>query len=208
MASLRKKRIWVIAAIIIASSVVCGWVGREYLSVRRQHSALAAIRSLGGKAYFDYQIYYDSSDYERRFDGKWDAVKHRWFPRITLVDLSGTEVADGDLEVLKGLAGLEELDLSNTRVTGSGLTFLDPRAPLAELDLPGCPLDDAGVSQIPETVRVLDLSNTPVTDRGLAQLDLVGPNRVYLVDTNVTEEGLAQIRARHASSVIEGGESE
>ena len=83
------------------------------------------------------------------------------------LNLRGTRVSDGALEVVSHLIELEALDIANTFITDNGLDFLITLTSLKELSLGPRRLSDGllEVLRLLPTLTYLDLSGPRVTDR-------------------------------------------
>ncbi|PYV90073.1 MAG: hypothetical protein DMG05_11590 [Acidobacteria bacterium] len=83
------------------------------------------------------------------------------------LNLRGTRVSDGALEVVSHLIELEALDIANTSITDNGLDFLITLTSLKELSLGPRRLSDGllEVLRLLPTLTYLDLSGPRVTDR-------------------------------------------
>ncbi|HUG92820.1 MAG TPA: protein translocase subunit SecD [Planctomycetaceae bacterium] len=86
------------------------------------------------------------------------------------------DASDNDLTHLRDLAEVTDLDLSGTNVEGPGLANLQGMKRLERLDLRNTPLGDKGLEEL------ADLSD-----------ELLNLRIVYLADTNVTDDGLAEL---------------
>jgi hypothetical protein len=92
---------------------------------------------------------------------------------IVGIDFFGTNIGDGDLEVLSNFPDLETLGLSGTKVTDAGLVHL--------LAL--------------KKLQTLKLGFTDVTDHGLVTLaKLTGLQNLDLLRTKVTSVGIADLQ--------------
>lgn len=106
------------------------------------------------------------------FGGKYSLTGNN----VSALDLTGTDVRDGDLEFAGDLQSITRLTLDRTAITDAGLEHI---ARLHDL-------------------RELSLNKTRVTDRGLAYLrELPNLTKVSLIDTKVTGACFAQMEAQH-----------
>jgi len=115
---------------------------------------------------------------------------------VTQVDLTGAQVADADLEYLKGLAQLQSLYLSGTGVTDAGLVHLNGLTQLRRLYLASTKVTDAGLAHLRglAQLKALDLGDTGVGDDGLAHLKgLARLDWLVLSNTSVSDEGVAHL---------------
>jgi hypothetical protein len=140
-----------------------------------EESAAQAIQDLGGKV-------------TRLADG-----------RVFVVDLSNTQVRDGDLVHLRPLKTITFLMLDNTPLTDSGLQHLRELRQLESLSLGGTKLSDAGLEHLSGLAQlaVLILRDTAITDDGLRHLGEL--KKLELLDvggTRVTEEGAKTLKSR------------
>jgi len=200
---------WILRCVLNRRAIVIGAVFAAFFVVatygfrlHRQQESSATIRSLKGKTYFAHQVYwahiseFDSPNVERRYDRKATWIDNL-FPRVSIVDLSGTDIRDDDVPGLADLPWLEELNLSDTSVTGTFLTRWSGRSSLEELSLEDSDLSAKCLSMIPKSVRVLDLSGTAVENDDLHLLDLPNLVRLNLSRTGVTDVGIKRFCKSH-----------
>ncbi len=142
---------------------------------------------------------------------------------ITAVHLSGSFVADSDLDRIAGLPQLEKLDLSHTRITDLGLLRLKDLRNVRELNLFYAELvTDEGLAAVKtwprierlnfrgvkvtdntlallagkDTIRALDIGFAEVTDSGLQHLvRFKGLRELTIGGNKMTEVGLEVLRA-------------
>jgi Leucine Rich repeat len=96
---------------------------------------------------------------------------------VTRIDFFGTQIEDGDLEVLRSFPDLQSLSLSGTKVTDAGLAHLLGLAKLRTLSLGFTDITDRGLitlAKLPE-LQDLDLLRTKVTSGGIAELQKTLP---------------------------------
>jgi hypothetical protein len=91
---------------------------------------------------------------------------------VTGVELSGPQVTDASLKVLKDIKELQFLGLGGTSVTDKGLKELKDLKKLQTLLLLGTDFTDEGLKELKEfkQLRTLVLSKTKVTEAGIADL--------------------------------------
>jgi hypothetical protein len=153
--------------VLTLASVSLGWLTYERNEVQKREVAIARIKELGGRVYFDE---------EKPFRPIWivPLFGHRAFYEVRAVDLDETKVTDADLVHLTGLTKLDLLRLSHTQITDAGLVHL------------------TGLSSL----KTLSLSYTQVTDAGLVHLvGLKELKELVLVSTRVTDEGIGRLKA-------------
>ncbi|MBN1588499.1 MAG: hypothetical protein JW888_03200 [Pirellulales bacterium] len=94
------------------------------------------------------------------------------------LDLSGTEVADKDLEALTPLKSLKTLLLARTAISDAGMARLAGLGALETLDLSDTQVSDAGLPYLRgmKKLRTLVTHRSRVTEQGLAALESVRPN--------------------------------
>jgi len=125
---------------------------------------------------------------------------------VTGVNLSGSRVADADLEHLKELSQLQALALNGTGITDAGLAHLRGLSQLRGIYLPGTRITGAGLAHLKglSQLELLDLSATRVTDAALAHLKGLSRLReVYLGATRVTDAGLAHLKVLSQLQALE-----
>ena len=83
------------------------------------------------------------------------------------LNVRGTRISDGTLEIVSHLTGLEALDIANTPITDNGLDYLITLTNLKELTLGRRRLSDnaLGVLRLLPTLTYLDLSGPAAADR-------------------------------------------
>jgi Leucine-rich repeat (LRR) protein len=81
------------------------------------------------------------------------------------LDVRGTRVSDGTLEIVSRLTGLEALDIAHTEVTDFGLDYLVPLVNLKELSVGRGRLSNSGLVALRmlPTLTYLDLSGAKAT---------------------------------------------
>jgi len=119
------------------------------------------------------------------------------FQELTLLDLSGTEVTDRDLQDGAGLSTLTQLDLSNTAIGDAAFAHPSWMESLTRLSLNNTQISNAALRQFRslKQLQLLWLNETNVGDAGLQHLaGLTGLQSLGLNKTQVTNAGLAQLR--------------
>jgi len=117
-------------------------------------------------------------------------------PRLTYLDLEGTQVNDDSLAALDRLTSLQSLVLRRTRVSGSGLAYLAALSELTALDLLDTELTDAALVHLAPFKHLdsLTLGGTRVSDAGMETLArLTSLRRLLLDGTTITDVGLVRI---------------
>ncbi len=121
----------------------------------------------------------------------------------------GTRITDLGLAKLSKLEKLQHLDLSGSAITPNGLKSLANLRDLRRLSLWNVKgIDDTAAPYLEAlgNLTSLDLSNTAVGDETLGRLSkLSGLRHLYVGETKVTPEGLADFRREHPSSVVSSG---
>jgi Leucine-rich repeat (LRR) protein len=121
----------------------------------------------------------------------------------------GTRITDFGLAKLKTLEKLEHLDLSGAAITANGLKTLASLRNLRRLSLWNVKgIDDAAAPYLASlgNLTSLDLSNTAVGDDTLARLaKLSSLQRLYVSETQVTAQGIAQFKKQRPSAVVSSG---
>jgi Leucine-rich repeat (LRR) protein len=93
-------------------------------------------------------------------------------PQLEHLWLSGTEVGDDGIAVLRGHPSLVDVDLCYTKITDASLAHLATIPRLAELDISSTAVTDGGLSALeghPE-LSYLNLESTEIRGSGLASL--------------------------------------
>ncbi len=144
-------------------------------SAAKRRRAIAAIRNVGGRIVYDWQIVSRKPPVPR-----WlrtllaDAILYS----VVEVDFEKTQVTDAGLVHLKALTEIEVLDLTGTQVTDAGLVHLKALKNLQGLDLSGTQVTDIGLEGLKtlSKLQYLGLVFTQVTDEGLMKLQQALPN--------------------------------
>jgi serine/threonine protein kinase len=114
---------------------------------------------------------------------------------LTVVDLSGTQVTYGSLDVFQNLPDLLDMNLNRAlNVTDEGVAHLRNLWRLDHLGLGKTKVTDNGLAHLAQlpTIRRLNLQNTGVSDSGLAHLSSLRQlEALWLSGTKVTDNGLA-----------------
>ena len=121
----------------------------------------------------------------------------------------GTRITDFGLAKLKTLEKLEHLDLSGAAITANGLKTLASLRNLQRLSLWNVKgIDDSAAAALAAlgNLKSLDLSNTSVGDETLVRLlKIPDLQRLYVSETQVTAQGIAQFRKQRPSAVVSSG---
>jgi Leucine-rich repeat (LRR) protein len=113
------------------------------------------------------------------------------------LDLSASQIADCDLECLKGFTALQRLDLTSCDlITDSCLESLGSLPGLQHLILSGCRLITGNGLEKLTTLKSLDLSKCALTDSGVESLrSLTGLESLNLSGCRSTDSQLARLRS-------------
>lgn len=202
----------------VVVSVPLAFIATEVARVGRQHRAIAAIESMGGGYYFEYDFaggpsYPPSRGFFRNVvsDEAFAYVKAVWFndtqitdsslahlhglSELGYLDLGNTQITNAGLAHLKGLVKLDSLDVGNTQITDAGLAHLKGLR-LISLNLDNTQITDAGLLHLNgmTSLMALNLSNTQITDRGLMSLEgLTNMTWLWLDNTRITDAGLVHL---------------
>ncbi len=113
--------------------------------------------------------------------------------RLTIIDLTGTNVTDADLVNFKDCSNLMGLGLRHTQVTDAGLVNFKDCKKLVAIDLDSTDVTDKGLVNFKDcnNLAVLNLNYTKVTDAGLANFkDCRKLTTLCLFRTQVSDKGL------------------
>lgn len=116
--------------------------------------------------------------------------------QILEIYLRGPKVIDEDLQLLRGLKGLQKLELTGASLTDAGLSELSGLTDLFILHLSETQVGDVGLESLQslKSLGILSLNETQVTGRGMVHLQtLPALERLFLNDTAITDEGLEAI---------------
>jgi hypothetical protein len=165
----RNSRRWpLLLALLLA--IPCSWFGLKMEYAARQKEVIEELENLGGLVWYDYQ--FDADGMPGRQDD--DPPGPVWLRRLLgddffmtaiKLDLTQTEVGDGELEHLKGLTQLQTLSLGE-RVSDAGLAHLKGLPQLQSLDLRAAKVSDAAISNLQKalplcTIKARDRKGTP-----------------------------------------------
>jgi hypothetical protein len=156
----------------------------------RHHAAIAEIDRLGGNV----QTTQGEPDWLRRLLG------HRlksFFERATVVNLSGTQTADSDLDVLNQLRGVERLALRNAPISDAGLERIGRLTGLKALDLGGTQVTDQGIAHLAglRDLEYLYLEHTEIRNAGLTHLERLHHLRTLaLTGTEITDIAVKRLQ--------------
>ena len=159
-------------------------LGLRIWQFRRQEEAIEAVQRLGGSVIFGA---------ESPASG---VLPPLFFPKVSMVNLQGTQTTNEDIEPLGALSGLQSLNLSNTKITAGGLAPLAGLTGLTSLSLAQTGIDDDDLAQLRRLkgLTSVDLSGTAVSDAGLGHLgSLAALESLSLGGTNVTGAGLEHL---------------
>ncbi len=185
--------------LILIASLPIGWTANRINSQRR---AIAAIRGAGGYVWFDYQM---------TPSGQWDPNINRpdrgrfarWLPPelfedVTLVNLKGRPIGDGELAQVGRLSRLVYLDLEGTNITDDGLASLRGCRSLKHLWLPRTSIGDAGAKHLAAMpgLENLLLNETRIGDDGLKTLTRLDRLRSLGVKATRVGQGAADVYRR------------
>ena len=111
---------------------------------------MAAIERLGGVVQYDWEMFPVTAGPPQQPGVPWlrNLLGTDFFSKVTLVDLSGSDVTDAELEHLSGLTRLNFLFLHDTQVTDAGLEHLNGLKNLVILYLNGTQVTPEGVKKL------------------------------------------------------------
>ncbi len=112
---------------------------------------------------------------------------------VRKLDLSFEPLADAQAQNLRFLTGLRELDLNNTHVSDATLRHL-ASTPLEVLNLRKTRVTNAGMANLPTSLRTLDISGNPLGDPAVRSLvNLTNLKLLDLQGTRITHVGLGKL---------------
>jgi hypothetical protein len=207
----KRKRRWfqfsfrslLIFTLIVA--IPCAWLGRRIARNRLERDAVEAIKTSGGKAWYDYEIRSFERDYRRTWSAppemptgpKWlrNLLGEDFFSDVLEVRL--TDASAGHLDWVDSLPQLETLDLSRTNATDADLARLAPLNRLKSLQLQRTKVTNAGLVHLMSLTKLqfLNLCATHVSDAGLSELRHFAQLRALaLCSTNVSDDGIESLQ--------------
>jgi hypothetical protein len=110
--------------------------------------------------------------------------------------LTGTDVTDDGVRLLRGASELRWLDVSFTAISDAGLANFARSTKLNQLNVEAARITDEGLKVVSQFTRLqeLDLSQTAITDAGLPHLAGLDSLRVlWLTGTKVSDAGLQHL---------------
>ncbi len=122
-----------------------------------------------------------------------------------LQQLSGP-ISEMDLNSIRLLPNIEELRLPGLAISKSILEGVSDPSKLKRLDLRMSDLDDKLLSDLNrfKSLEYLNLFGTGITDTGLSQLDVPQSGRLYLGDTQVSEDAKKIFLDNHPDVAVAG----
>ena len=204
----RRRWLWyglpVLLGLMAVAAIVLIPFAVKLEQARKQRAAVEAIRRLGGRAWYDYQIELDRSENAPPPGPKW---MREWFgvdflatvqdvflgpvkPTDNPLDDAGLEQLE---EPLKALPRLETLGISRAKVTDAGLKHLAGLSQVKTLYLFGTSITDSGLEHIQAMTQLehLGIGETGITDAGLRYLVALKHLRnLDLTKTKITGPGL------------------
>ena len=127
-------------------------------------------------------------------------------PRLVLLGLIDSPVADDGLACLEGRTSLRSLMLQGSQVTDLGMTTVGGLSGLTGLQLIGRPITDEGLSRLRGLTGLtrLGLTGTKITDDGLRHLGgFTRLQHLDLSETNITDAGLVHLQKMPALIRVE-----
>jgi hypothetical protein len=160
------KRRWFafsLRALFIVVTVLGVWLGFIVHHARQQKAALAALESVGGYFYYDYQYEPPETYYPNAAPPGpswfWRFVDKDLFFDVVAVGLNSKPATDDTLEQVRRLRRLQQLDLAGApKVTDKGLNNLNALNRLTYLRLDGTSVSESAAEEFQRThpgVRVV-----------------------------------------------------
>ena len=188
-----------ISRLLLLTLAIALFLGFWMNRVRRQASAVATARSLGGIVTIEHGNW------------KWltNEVADKFFGTVTTVDFAtdwGTRsvtnksrVSDADLVLLKDLPDVKVLELGNNpELTDEGLVHLRGLRHTETLYLYRSSVKGPGLSNLEAMHNLTSLlcNMTPLTNAGMVHIGkLRGLRNLFIDNTRITDEGLQHLRA-------------
>lgn len=174
-----------------------------------QQQAVARIRSVYGRVYYDFHEVRPPALDPARQSGV-PAFLQRVFGQDTFhnvvgVDLDSPMVTDDTIAAIAYLPGLRRVYIGQSSVTKEGLKRLQSVPLLQRLYVEGPTVDDEFISLLSDfhDLEVLELQRTCITDKGLSALRLNSRLRRLVVDsTAVSAQGISDLRNALPNCVI------
>jgi hypothetical protein len=202
---------------MVAVSIVACWLGWTVHCARVQRDAVAAIKSVRGYVYYDWQIEHRAiKEGAKPWWPFWlgSLVGDGYFGRVVQAHLI-QGATDAEMARLSDLPGLEVLSLHDgsatndaNPVTANGFANLAQLPALRDLDLSSSSVADAFLRHLSglTKLRELSLADTSITDAGLMHLrGLRGLRSLDLHNTEITDAGLAHLCGMTELAILELG---
>jgi hypothetical protein len=215
--SSRPKRGWLrysLRTLLVATTVLCIWLGIKVNSARRQHDAVNAILKSGGEVVFDYQMVPEGKPREFLLDPIAAPSEPAWLLKWLSLDyfhevvgvVLGPEhaIPKTDFVRLADLRKLIRLQLAGAKIVlpdgGTRLIQAADLPPLGtfhglrELMIDHAEIDGTCVTDLAANLKVLALAVTHVDDAGMLQIGKLTDLEVLrLASTLITDTGVKQL---------------
>lgn len=170
--------------------------GYECYLARRQAAAVAAVRSLGGRAIYADELPHATLVWPLTWINS--LLGHDYAARVVAVQLTKTPLRNGELACLAGFDRLQALWLNNTSVNDEGLSALRKCRYLQELSLRDTQIGDAGLKNVTHlsNLQFLYLHDINVGDSSLPEIEALKNLKVLCIPgTKISREGVRRLRA-------------
>ena len=189
--------------VVLFFSIACAWLGTKLEAAKEQRAAAVAIEGGGGRVYYGYQLYHwdrivnpDAQPATPQWlrdlfgddlfsnvvaaqidDGATLACVER-LPRLQVLYIHASDVADADLQHLEWCPDLRSLGVNSAVATDAGMKHLRMLTRLRWLNLDGTQITDAGPEELNTLVELerLEVRGTRVTDAGVRKFQRALPN--------------------------------
>jgi hypothetical protein len=179
----RQRRRWIVVGLVAAVAFAIGVpAALAWLRASRIEHACQSLLDGGSTVVMDWHSPPDASWGRKLWDivtgrsvpfvksvifgpaqGDEEVLKLSAFPSIVSLDLSGSQVTDHGLTLLRNLATLEVLDVSRTQVGDSGLEHVRNLPNLKKLIVAQTRVDGSFLGDCPSGIEFLDASGTVVS---------------------------------------------
>ncbi len=184
---------WIVAAVVAVAAIVNFYVSPIEEARERTLAFERWVREAEGRLQSN-----DDGGFALRLTGTdiddGELAVLRDAPEITSLDLTGTDLTDADLEHIAQLGSLKVLTLDGTAISDRGLLHLRHLSQLYSLSLRKTSVTGSALAEFDarDKLRTVNLSDAAVTDEGCRGIgDLKTLQELDLGNTSITDVGLS-----------------
>ncbi len=204
--ALKPKRRWAqfsLATMFLAVTVLCVWLAAHVRATNRQRAALAAIKDLGGRWFYDYQLGDNGITYENVEPPvpKWllDRLDVNHFASADRVELWAPKSLSRALTEVKKLGSLRSLRMqidATTRLSAADVELLASLTGVRGMEFMPNQRTDALIETVERlpNLEVLDLGGCKISEEGLRHIGrMTTLRRLHNMASEVGDLGLAHV---------------